>query len=223
MADSITSVNITAVFQGLFRIRDDESTTDFTLQASSGDRTYRIHKLVLLLHSQPLYRMATSPHFIECQNQTIIFQEVDDRCVQALVDFLYGQLLPHTEYIPITAYSANLGTREEIKGCVAWFSGLWRLADMYDMPILAKSVVDGFEEHVEEILMDLRRLEWELDAVAEMEQFPESLWEVLVDGCVDDFGEPGHQHRKEDTDRVFKKHPEFALAVVQGMVGRNAV
>ncbi|KAF2164128.1 hypothetical protein M409DRAFT_25474 [Zasmidium cellare ATCC 36951] len=161
--------------------------------------------------------MATSPNFRECQNQTIIFQDVDDSCVEALVDFLYGEMRSHPEYFPIPPTIGSGLNSEDVKGSVVYFTGLWQLADMYDMATLAESTLAGFKDDFLYLLKDLRWLGWVLDAAAVVEDFPQKMSEIMVECC----GRKPHNHKAEETERVFGKYPEFASAVLQKMVGEN--
>ncbi|KAK4628898.1 hypothetical protein CLAFUW4_07850 [Fulvia fulva] len=81
-----------AVKRGLEKLRTDDTLADFTL--GSGDKEWKVHKVVLFTHSDVLYTMSTSPRFPESQSGRAELKDIngvpfDPACIEALVQYLY--------------------------------------------------------------------------------------------------------------------------------------
>ncbi|KAK4498789.1 hypothetical protein PRZ48_009299 [Zasmidium cellare] len=224
-------------------LQKETALRDFTIASQSG-KEWKVHKLVLHMHSDVLYRMATSEDFIvsrssppwpelarlvsipdskiqECQTGRAVLKDVGDDCIDALVGYLYSltvtlQLPPSRRGIPENGPGGQL----TIKDCLAFYGGVWTLADMYNIPGLKGAMSKDFDRWLELRAVDLR--------------FVENLLEVVMEGVALDvleaqlmgflarlWGTRNHRHSVEKVIALLEKYPDVAMEVLKVVVRRN--
>ncbi|KAF2164125.1 hypothetical protein M409DRAFT_25471 [Zasmidium cellare ATCC 36951] len=112
----------------LAKLRSDKEIADFTIASSSG-KEWKVHKFVLFMYSDVLYRMSTSKEFMECQNGRMVLQDIQDRSVGALIDYMYSA------DVDLSYLQVNL------EDMLPLYIELWRLADMYNVKGMQQDVL----------------------------------------------------------------------------------
>ncbi|KAF2164127.1 hypothetical protein M409DRAFT_25473 [Zasmidium cellare ATCC 36951] len=164
--DSVTS--------GLKRLQEGAIPTDFILESSSG-KTWNVHKAVLLMQSDVLFRMVTAENFAECQNGRVVLEDAADPCIDVLVAYMYSLTVKIDTCI---LYFEGVEDVEASKAETRILIGLCRLADLYNIePVFDFayfSIMGWF------IYSDIDLIEIVLDTFAEFNTIPESLWEAVT-------------------------------------------
>ncbi|KAF2164119.1 hypothetical protein M409DRAFT_25465 [Zasmidium cellare ATCC 36951] len=203
----------------LGKLRHDHTLADFTIASSSGEE-WRVHKLILRLHSDVLYRMSTSAEFIECQRGRVVIQEVDDRCIEAMVDFFY-------------AGESKLSVESEEKGRVDKYTDeglreylglrrdLFQLAHMYNVKAIQDDVVHSTAFWLGQAA-DPHFAVRLASTMIDVEDLPEGMWEGLIDYCARHMrGEETEPYDVEGMLEVFERRPQLAVAVLRRIAEKN--
>ncbi|PPJ54559.1 hypothetical protein CBER1_06646 [Cercospora berteroae] len=97
---------------------------DFVLAA--GDREWKVHKLVLMMHSEVLYKMSTNEHVVESKTGRADLKDVEAEQVNALVHFMY-----HGDYLNPDGSRAVLWPNSIGPGEVDFHISMVALSDKY--------------------------------------------------------------------------------------------
>ncbi|KAI5365920.1 Putative BTB/POZ domain-containing protein [Septoria linicola] len=120
------------VIAGMKRMYEEGMHTDFIL--AIGDKEWKLHKTVLLMHSDVLYKMSSSEAFVESKNGRAELKDVHPQQIDSLVEFLYTG-----DYkFPGRPESAR-SRQESVPTAVSelkFHISMMALADMYNIPTL---------------------------------------------------------------------------------------
>ncbi|PIA92776.1 hypothetical protein CB0940_04164 [Cercospora beticola] len=122
MSDFGSEVRMDAIHDVLRKILDTGAHSDFVLAV--GEKEWKVHKIVLMMHSDMLYKMSTNERFVESQSGRAVLKEVEVDQIGALVEFMY-----HGRY-------CGPGGREGIVEYTKFHLSMIALADRYMMPTL---------------------------------------------------------------------------------------
>lgn len=196
--------------ENLKKLQGESNISDFIIQSSSG-REWKVHKAVLFLHSDVLYRMSVSPNFVESQSGRVVLEEFDDSVIDAMVEYFYQLKISHGSPDDVKYYT-NL---------TKLWSGLWQIADMYNIQPLMKIAVREFCRFLRvSYTRQVESIDLILDAVAEIEHFPDDMWKSIVKFWVSKFSKP-HGLEQNQVEALLKKHTKFANDVLPAMIRMN--
>ncbi|KAF2164121.1 hypothetical protein M409DRAFT_25467 [Zasmidium cellare ATCC 36951] len=192
----------------LKRLRDNHELADFTLVAENG-KEWRVHKLVLFMHSNVLYRMSTSQNYAEGQIGCVTLKEVCADSIKAMVRYLYDP----QDFRPY--HTGSPKDYDSIKQHMHMLIGMWKLGDMYNMgrmKELARTVYlefrgcRNFVEH----------MELAIDALSELDG-PTEFWDTIRYSLKHLF-ESRHPYEPKDVAKMFKEYPDLAMGVLEDLV-----
>lgn len=126
-------------------------------------------------------------------------------------------------YVPSSLRMRNeIQNDGEIKFVIKYLAGVYRLADMYNIPNLAQMAARRFDAWMmwdtEE--MELGTLGLVLDAIDEIEEFPAAIWNTLVENVAIGFSVP-QPMTKAAVREFLEEHAGFAVDVLAAMVEKN--
>ncbi|KAK4498780.1 hypothetical protein PRZ48_009290 [Zasmidium cellare] len=213
---SYPPTGLDAVTSGLNKLQQGAMPTDFVLESSSG-KTWNVHKAVLLMHSDVLFLMATSPNFVESQNGRAVLEDAADRCIDVLVDYMYSLSINLRGCFP--RYGVIIDT-EVTKSEASFLIGLYRLAHMYNVEAVVHQVLEELVAWFARAGTSIEIIELLLDAGAEFDSVPSELQGRLAMEMARLFD----WHPRLDMDKVhsvMQKHPEFAVDVLHETLLKN--
>lgn len=151
----------------------------------------------------------------ECQNGRAVLNEIDDRCIEAMVDYFYDV---HCDYPDEDGTSLDVGTlsKEAVNDYVTFKLEMWQSADMYNVVGMKKRIVadiDGSLGCTAEMGLVIRMA----DALCQANGVPKEMWEPVIvksarwfkstDGfTVDD---------RNELLGVLRQQPEIAIDMLQ--------
>ncbi|KAK4498788.1 hypothetical protein PRZ48_009298 [Zasmidium cellare] len=201
------------------KLRYDHSISDFTIESDTG-KQWKVHKLVLRLHSDVLYRMSTSPEFLECQRSRVILHGIQDRHIEAMVNFFYN--LPHklSEEGDCTT-SVDDWTDEGLKDYFTSNRDLLQLADMYNVKELLKALVQDLEFFFNfggTVELTVRAA----SAMVKVEDVPDEMWGPLTDHLAYHFArDVPEESELEKLQDVLASCPQVAIGALKRIAEKN--
>ncbi|KAK4498787.1 hypothetical protein PRZ48_009297 [Zasmidium cellare] len=217
--DEAMDVDMDAMLDGFQKLQPGGNDPDFTIASESG-REWKVHKAVLLVHSNVLYEMSTSNDYAECRLGCTVIKIFEDRCIDALVNYLYNPLPCVSEYIS-AHNAAHLGSESSINEHRTFLIDTFNLGDMYNVAGLKQWALDRMKDWLH-ALPDISCVEKVVDMCFPIPNVPDEMWQAIFDVgqtlAMRDMG-----YGIEEDDRLYGKHPSLDVLLANRIAKDNPI